>query len=53
MDELTVQELIDYLLQIEDKNTLVVSVDDNGDESHLFIDGTYNNAVHLRQYYED
>ena len=53
MNELTVGELIDFLLQVQDKNKPVIFVDDNGDMSSLYIDGEGPYEVVLGQCYED
>ena len=53
MNELTVGELIDFLLQVQDKNKPVVVTNDNGDESSLYIDGEGPYKVVLGQFYED
>ena len=53
MNELTVQELLDYLSNVVDKTKVVRSVDDNGNESSLFIDSTNKTTILLGQFYED
>ena len=53
MEGLTVQELIDCLLLIEDKQTLVKVSDDDGNVSDLFIEKVTSTTVILGQFYED
>ena len=53
MEELTVQELLDYLSNIEDKSKVIQVVDDNDNKSSLYIKKETKHNVFLGQVYED